>query len=338
MPNSPKMISEVDDYLMELEQSQFIQDRLSTVLSEQSKRSTPSLNSEYPIISKKKAAKIKKSLDTKILTGSGVGATASFGIISPILGMLSDAVTGSWSENELHENDLKAYNFEQMKSTSTPGEKILLALNGGQAHRFNCIVDFESSIAKQSDNHIDFTDTVLLQTVGFERFFNYIFSSDLDVVADHIFSQLEIKQVNILERSIVDKKQTFGSLHILCIGLHRSVRDKNKHITDWVDSKFQKQVSRYNNENETFIPRLSTGNLARYLGRTKDKYRNPCVHPAPGFVIGHAEYQKFCDLSYGTKNLRQWLDLGVNPDYYTPSSLGWISFLATALKPPKKEV
>jgi len=321
MKNQPTMLSSIDEYYAEVEQQDSLLSRLSPLLQLR-QRISPSLLSEYPVLS----AKAKRRIDNyraKLLTIAGIAF----------------CFAPQWiSKERPPEREIEAHDFELLRPLSIPGGQVLEELDKTQAERFSSIIDVESIASKKSDNRAAYANAILLHTVSIEGFINKIFTPDSEVIADQLFEQLQDNQASILSESYSKERQTLGSLQLLCIGLHRAVREKIPTVIGWVLSKFSDRVSRHRNEKESTLSRMSTGNLSRYLGRMREKYRNPLVHADSEIKVGRTEYRAFCDLSYGTKDLKQWIDLGVNPEYYAPINLGWVSFLATGANKKKSNI
>ena len=228
--------------------------------------------------------------------------------------------------------EIRSYRFHEKKSSSTPGVELLRRVSPSAADSLDLLVDSERRVLKEgaAKPHL-YSRIIASQCIEIESVLQRLFAQLPDAVHEQISGQLTRKQVAILERATEREEHTLGSLQLICIGVNREVREGNEVVASWLHELFPKRVSRYRNERLVTLHEFASGNLPRYLGQVRVEYRNRTVHIKAldtGFTA--RDYRTFCDITYATQDLKQWLDLGVNPRHYQPKHFGWLSFLVTA--------
>lgn len=310
IPNS------IEDYRLELEQCESLAEKVSSIIRTTGVRKSNLLGSELPNLSMEAKDKI-------------VGYREKLRSLSGLV--FCTAPNWIHSEKPNFDEDA-AFDLETMREVSTPGSNYLRDFDESIEVFFQSIVDVEHTSMeqiRQGSCKASFNNAVILQTIYIECLVAKAFK-DSNIIIDALSSYLTEGQSCILHKATTEDRHTLGSLQVLSIGLHRALSEDNEEVLSWLSDRFQPYVSRYRDESEISRFRLSTGNLARCLGLLREQYRNPLIHSRSGIFIMDEEYGRFSDLAYGTRHLKQWLDLGLNPYYYKPIYFGWVSFLAAA--------
>ena len=230
-----------------------------------------------------------------------------------------------------HQRDLaRSVCLDKAKEQGRPAKPVIEKHWQAAAHRFENRTRQESMLGAGDD----YQDVLRSQVCEWEQLIRSIIMGDADALADTVLAGLKQGPRQLLDEHLVSgNPHTLFVIEQWIVGLRRQLASKDAQAITWMKETFRISTTRFQQEHLNSIEVFSRGpdNLGHFISQLRTNYRNPLAHGLKE-PVNRESYRGWCDLSYGTENLHQWMEVGVAPVYYQPRSFGWLSFLSFSLK------
>ncbi len=225
----------------------------------------------------------------------------------------------------------RALRWERASKLSVPAYPQLRGLDATLADRFGQVARWETGLAPTEDC----AQLVLLQSLRIEELLHQRFLRAADQsLSEVVRSHVDFTGAREAIASFItgESKATLWTVQCWLIGFVRAVRAGETSAHEFLAARFMSPTSRYKDEQAETAELLSRSGLPRFVGRMRERYRNPLAHGTP-MSVSSEDYARFCDTAYATESVTQWLDLGVSPSWHATQSPGWISVVVAAARP-----
>ena len=328
----PPLLTDIAQYEAELVLEETLRSRMK-VQNKPALRTSPSYSEGFEPLSEERAAELEDILrKDKAESKSAVAAGATFGVIGGAIAgfwKLPGLFLGPKAEVVPKDREMKALLYRRARNDSRPGGDRLVALDPHLNDIFTTLVDQEHAA---SGHPTWISDLILMHATRIEAVLHKTLWTGSDEVMEKVGAHLDAGQIQVIRKAQQTGQPTLGTYGLFAVGCHRALKAGDARVAAWVCTYFQEEVSRYVGENAKVTSQLSTGSLARFIGRFRDRHRNPLAHGLPMAHQDETSYSDFCDFAYATQSLKQWMDVGVSPSLHAPQTFGWISFLVSARK------
>jgi hypothetical protein len=229
------------------------------------------------------------------------------------------------------QEEARALRWERASKLSVPAYPQLRGLDSTLADRFGQVARWETGLAPTEDC----AQLVLLQSLRIEELLHQRFLRAADQsLSEVVRSHVDFTGAREAITSFItgESKATLWTVQCWLIGFARAVRAGETTAHEFLTARFVSPTSRYKDEHVITAEFLSRSGLPRFVGRMRERFRNPLAHGTP-MTVSSEDYARFCDAAYATESVTQWLDLGVSPLWHPTQSAGWISVVVAAARP-----